>query len=114
MRKKGYEKFTFKYQGRKLTIVAKPCKGLWRKLTGKMFTSSDKPLIFEFRKKSPVKIHMLFVFMDLLVVWFNEKKKVTKIEIMKPFVSLHEGDAKYVLEIPLKNKLIRDFEHMEC
>jgi len=113
MRIKKYEDFSFKYQKRRIKIRAKTCKGFWRKFTGKMFTSDEKPIIFEFRRKILVKIHMIFVFMPLLVVWFDEKKRVTKIRIMKPFTSFDESEGKYVLEIPLKNKLIRDFEHME-
>jgi uncharacterized membrane protein (UPF0127 family) len=114
MKPKKYEEFSFKYQGRKLKIKAKTCKGFWKKFTGKMFTSDEKPIIFEFRNQILVKIHMLFVFMPLLVVWFDKNKKVTKIKILKPFTSFEEAEGKYVLEIPLKNKLIRDFEHMEC
>lgn len=113
MNKKRYEEFSFIYQCRKVKIKAKTCKGFWRKVTGKIFTSDKKPLIFEFKKMSEVTIHMLFVFMPLLVVWFDEKKKVTKIRIMKPFVSLEKAKAKYVLEIPLKNELIKNFEHLE-
>ncbi len=113
MKIKKYGDFSFKYQGRKIKIRAKTCKGFWRKFTGKMFTSDKKPIIFEFREEILVKIHMIFVFIPLLVVWFDKKKKVTKIKIMKPFTSFEESKGKYVLEIPLKNKLVRDFEHME-
>ena len=114
MAEKEYENFSFRYQKRIIKIRAKTCKGIWRKFTGKMFTGSEKPLIFEFRRQIKARIHMLFVFIPLLVVWFDTKKKVTKIKIMKPFVSFERAKAKYVLEIPLKNKLIReDFEHME-
>ena len=107
------ERFVFKYQGRKLEVKAKTCRGFWKKFTGKMFTSDERPIIFEFKKQILVKIHMLFVFMPLLVVWFNDQKKVTKIKILKPFGSLEDSEARYVLEIPLKNKLVSDFAHIE-
>jgi uncharacterized membrane protein (UPF0127 family) len=108
-----YEDFSFMYQGRMVTVRAKTCKGFWRKLTGKMFTSSQKPIVFEFKKKILIKIHMIFVFIPLLVVWFDENKNVTKMKIMKPFGSIEDSEGKYVLEIPLKNEAIKDFEHME-
>ena len=100
---KKYEAFSFKYQGRDVKIKAKTCKGFWRKFYGKMFTFNKEPLIFEFREQILAEIHMLFVFMPLLVVWFDAKKKVTKIKIMKPFISFEKSRAKYVIEIPLNN-----------
>ena len=106
---KKYEEFSFKYPKKKLKVKARICRGLWGKFTGKMFTLNKEPIVFEFRKEILVKIHMFFVFMPLLVVWFDNKKMVTKIKIMKPFSSFEESEAKYVLEIPLRNKLIRGF-----
>lgn len=112
MKTKKYDIFGFEYLGKKLKIKAKTYRGFWKKFTGKMFSLNKQPIVFEFKKEQKVKIHMFFVFMPLLVVWFDAKKKVIKIKIMKPFISFEEARAKYVLEIPLGNKLVRDFEHI--
>jgi len=113
MEPKTFEEFKFNYRGRSVEIKAETCKGFWNKFVGKMFTSDKEPIIFEFEKQVLADIHMLFVFMPLLVVWFNDKKKVTKMKIMKPFISYERAKARYVLEIPLGNNIIRNFEQFE-
>lgn len=107
------EEFDFEYQGRRIKLKAEPVSGSWGKFVGKMFSSDKEPIVFGFNEEQIVAIHMFFVFMPLLVVWFDDKKKVTRIEIMKPFGRMKDSEAKFVLEIPLKNKLIKDFEHIE-
>jgi uncharacterized membrane protein (UPF0127 family) len=110
---KDFEKFSFDYLGKPLEIKAETCKGFWSQFIGKMFSRDKEPIIFEFNKLVLAGIHMLFVFMPLLVVWFDADKNVTKMRIMKPFTSFDKAYAKYVLEIPMGNKIIANFEQFE-
>jgi uncharacterized membrane protein (UPF0127 family) len=77
------------------------CKSLWSRLCGFMFSFSRKRAkLFVFPRGQNVSIHMLFVFFPLIVVWLDSQKRIVDFKLMKPFVSLHSADAKYVLEIP--------------
>lgn len=81
------------------------CKSLFSKIKGKMLSFSRKPLLFVFPSERKVQIHMLFVFMPLLVIWLDDKKRIVDYRHMLPFVSIGCSKAKYVLEIPLRKKL---------
>jgi len=73
-------------------------------MRGLMF-SKKRNLLFVFKKEQEVGIHMLFVFFPIIVVWMDEKKRIKAIKVMKPFVSLHEERAKYVLEVPYDKRV---------
>jgi len=90
----------FVHEGEELAVSARVCKGFFGKGIGKMFSLSRKPLLFVFDREQDVWIHMQFVFMPLLVVWFDENMMPVKSRVMKPFIPLDHGQAKYVLEIP--------------
>jgi len=102
-------KIAFLMDGKKIEVYANICSGTFSKAMGKMFNFSKKPLLFSFKDERSVDIHMAFVFMPLLVIWLDENMKITKERVMKPFVSFEGGNAKYVLEIPLKNEIIKEF-----
>jgi len=99
------QKLILNYKGRNREITSRICNTLFSKMLGFMFSFSKKPKLFVFDKEKPIGIHMLFVFQKLLVVWLDENKKIKRIEVMKPFISLKTEKAKYVLEIPLGSKI---------
>jgi len=94
-------KFFFTYKNKKHTIQAKPCKSLFSKMLGKMFSFSKTSLLFIFKKEQNIDIHMLFCFQPLIVIWLNKNKKVVQIKKMLPFLSYASAKAKYILEIPI-------------
>jgi uncharacterized membrane protein (UPF0127 family) len=102
MTEKNMKKIAFRFNNKNFLVNAKICKSVWSQGWGKMFSFNRDPIVFIFPEKREVDIHMLFVFMPLLVVWFDEKMNVVKAEKMKPFVSGGRARANYVLEIPLK------------
>jgi uncharacterized membrane protein (UPF0127 family) len=99
------QKLKISYKGKQREITARVCDNWFGKLRGFMFSFSKKPILFTFDKEKSVGIHMLFVFQKLLVIWFDENKKIIRIEVMKPFISFKTERAKYVLEIPLRSKI---------
>ena len=102
MTHKNRKKLKFTLNGKEFLVDAQVCESLWSQGWGKMFSFSKDPLLFAFSEQKEVEIHMIFVFMPLLVVWFDEKMRVIKAKKMKPFVSFGSAHAKYILEIPLK------------
>jgi len=77
------------------------CRSFLSKLHGFMFSfSRKKAKIFIFTSEKRVGIHMLFVFMPLIVIWLDDRKRITDFKIMIPFISRHRANARYVIEIP--------------
>jgi hypothetical protein len=84
-----------------IQLQVQRCESLLSRLCGFMFAfSRKKAKLFVFPAEQNVGIHMLFVFFPLIVIWLDSNKKIVDFKLMKPFVSLHSADAKYVLEIP--------------
>ena len=98
------KKVAFLYKGKEIIIYAKVCKSLLSQALGKIFNLSRRPILFIFPNEQSIAIHMLFVFVPLQVIWLDKNMNVTKAKRMKPFISFEEGNAKYVLEIPLNFK----------
>jgi uncharacterized protein len=102
------QKLILRYNDGEIAVESEICDNIFSKMMGKMFSFNKKPLLFVFDKEQDVKIHMLFVFMPLLVIWLDENKKIIQIKKMKPFISFEGARAKYVLEIPLNSKETKD------
>ena len=98
------KKVTFLYKGKQINVYAKVCKSLFSQTLGKMFNLSKRPLLFTFSSERSIAIHMLFVFMPLEVIWLDKSMNVTKTKRMDSFISFEEGNAKYILEIPINFK----------
>ena len=77
------------------------------KFSGLMFkTKNTENLVFEFNKKTNLKIHSLFVFFPFLAIWLDEKGGVLEWKIVKPF-SLAVSSKKpffKLIEMPFNNK----------
>jgi len=89
---------TLGIKAQKITSIAGMARGL-------MF-SKKKSLLFSFKKEQNIGIHMLFVFFPIIAVWIDKNKKIKKVKVMRPFISLHEEKANYLLEIPYSKKLL--------
>ena len=87
-----------------LNIGAERITSLYGMAKGLMF-SKKKNLLFEFHREQKIGIHMLFVFFPIIAVWIDKRKRIKRVKIMKPFISLHEEKAKYLLEIPYNKRL---------
>jgi hypothetical protein len=87
-----------------LDIKAERIDGVLGKIKGLMF-SKRKNVLFVFGREQKIGIHMLFVFFKIIVIWLDPKKRITKIKVMRPFVSVSEARGKYVLETPYSEKL---------
>lgn len=84
------------------------------KFSGFMFKTKDtENLLFEFSKKTGMRIHSFFVFFPFLAVWLDEKDRVIDSKIVKPFTLSVKPKKQFkkLIEISLnsKNKKIIDF-----
>ena len=95
-----------------LNIKAQKIEGIFGKVRGLMF-SKRKNLLFVFDREQKIGIHMLFVFFKIIVVWLDGKKRITKVKVMRPFVSVSEARGRYILEIPYSQKMLRRLRSMK-
>jgi len=93
-----------------LGIKAEKIEGVLGKIMGLMF-SGKRSLLFVFRKEQKAGIHMLFVFFPIIVVWLNEKKKITRCSVARPFISFPSGKGKYVLEVPYDREIFEKLKN---
>ena len=83
------------------------------KVIGLMFKSKNtNSLLFEFNKKTSMKIHSFFVFFDFLVLWIDDKNNVIDFKIVKPFTLSVKSKKPFskVIEIPVNKKNREDIE----
>ena len=94
----------------------KHCNNFFSRGIGLMFSkSSNKSLIFNFKKEKIIPLHMFFVFYPIDVLFLNSNKKVVDMkQEFKPFtIYTSKKRVKYVLELPVKtidmtNTLLND------
>ena len=91
----------------KSPINAKFCDSFFCQLRGLMFRRSlaanEGLLLVQKREnRSESAIHMLFMFMDLAVVWLNTSKQVVDVKSARRWRLFYapQSPAKYVLELP--------------
>ncbi len=94
------------YKNKKIEISAKNVSSLG-KISGLMLgTKETENLLFEFSKKTEMKIHSYFVFFKFLAIWLDEKNNVVDFRVVSPF-SLSVSPKKpffRMLELPFNNK----------
>jgi uncharacterized protein len=80
---------------------AKLCRNIFSKTLGLMFSRKNKSLIFIFKEKKIVPLHMFFVFYPIDVLFLDENKTVVEIkENFKPFsFYTPRNTSKYVIEL---------------
>jgi uncharacterized membrane protein (UPF0127 family) len=80
----------------------------FEKFSGLMFSSrkNARALLFNFRKPTNLAIHSFFVFYPFLAVWLDNKNKVVKMSIVKPFTPFVKPKKSFLklIEIPLNEK----------
>ena len=95
-----------KYRNKKIEITAKKVSSVG-KITGLMLkTKNTENLLFEFSKKTEMKIHSYFVFFKFLAIWLDEKNNAVDFKIVSPFafsVSAKKPFRKLV-ELPFNYK----------
>ena len=91
----------------KSPIKAKYCNSFFCQLRGLMFRRSlarnEGLLLVQKREnRSETAIHMLFMFIDLTVVWLNASKQVVDVKLARRWHLFYapQSPAKYVLELP--------------
>ncbi len=89
-------------------LRARYCKDFLCQLRGLSFRRSlpiDEGLLLVQSRESKLDaaIHMLFMWMDLTVVWLNKEKQVVDIRLARRWrpVYIPDAPAMYVLELPL-------------
>ena len=91
----------------KSLVHAKYCDSFFCQLRGLMFRRSLAPnegllLVQKRENRSESAIHMLFMFVDLAVVWLNKSKQVVDVRSARRWHLFYapQSPAKYVLELP--------------
>ena len=96
-------------------IRARYCASFWCQLRGLMFRRAMPPgegLLLVQRRDSRLdaSIHMLFMWIDLAVVWINSNEQVVDVRLARRWrlAYLPARPARYVLEMPAEH--LRDFK----
>jgi len=101
------QKVRLTYKGKKFELKLRVCKG-FEKGIGLMFSRREKakPLLFEFKELTKVKIHSFFVFFPFIALWLDDKNKIIDSKLVKPFTFtiVPERKFKKLIEIPLNSE----------
>ncbi len=91
----------------KTPLQAKYCNSFLCQFRGLMFRRSLQPeegllLVQKRENRSESTIHMLFMFIDLVVVWINTAHQVVDVKPARRWRLMYapQSPAKYVLELP--------------
>jgi uncharacterized membrane protein (UPF0127 family) len=91
----------------KSPIQARYCDSFFCQLRGLMFRRSLAPdegllLVGKRQNRSESAIHMLFMFIDLAVVWIDSSHQVVDVQYARCWRLIYtpQSPAKYVLELP--------------
>ena len=94
-----------KFKGKNRDIKLKSVRKI-RKFTGLMFrTKNTENLLFNFSEFESKNIHSFFVFFDFMAIWLNNRNKVLKVDLVKPFTILIKAPEKTrkLIELPINN-----------
>ena len=90
----------------------------FEKFSGLMFSSREnsRALLFKFKKPIRLAIHSFFVFYPFLAIWLDDKNKIVKISIIKPFNPFIKPKKSFtkLIEIPVNEKyekIIKNIYH---
>jgi len=97
-------KIQINFKNKKLLLDVKICKSIFQKIKGLMFCRREtaKPLLFKFKRPTPMKIHSFFC-PKFLAVWLDQKNKIIEAKIIKPFTLSVKPKKEFskLIEIPL-------------
>ena len=82
---------------------AELCRSSFSKFVGLMFSANmDKALIFEFNDEKKIRLHMLFVFYPIDVLFLDKEKSVVDMkENFRPFSAYSsKRESMYAIELP--------------
>ena len=75
-----------------------------RKVRGLMLrrTFKDTALVFPFKKETVVRIHMLFVFFPIDLLFLNKSLQILDLATLKPFIGYRSSKVpvSFVIELP--------------
>jgi uncharacterized membrane protein (UPF0127 family) len=94
--------FVYFKNNKKLSIKVKPCTSIWSKVSGLMFRKNSPPLLFILNKNQSLTIHSFFC-KPFKAIWIDDKKQITKEEVVKNWKPAISGYGKYLLEIPISS-----------
>lgn len=100
----SYKKVGFKHKNKRINLKVNEY-NIFQRFIGLMFSRREKAeaLLFEFKNKTRIHIHSFFVFYDFVAIWLDEKDKIIKISVVKPFTPTlrPEKSFKKIIEIPI-------------
>ncbi|MCX9084285.1 MAG: DUF192 domain-containing protein [Candidatus Methanoperedens sp.] len=92
-----------KYNGIDIARNIEFSRTILKQTLGLMFRKGipiDHSMIFVLKKPSQVSIHMLFVFFPIDVIFLNEKKEITGLSRLRPWVGYKAMESiKYIIEM---------------
>jgi uncharacterized membrane protein (UPF0127 family) len=102
-----------KYNGVEIAKNIEFAKNILSQMIGLMFRKNipfDYAMIFVLKKPSSVDVHMFFVFFPISVIFLDEKKKISGLAVLNPWIGYKAmKNIKYVIEMNedaiKKNKL---------
>ena len=77
------------------------------KVFGLMFRNRNtENLLFNFKAKTKMSIHSLFVFFPFIALWLDDKNKVIESRIVNPFAFAIRGKKPFskLIELPINDK----------
>lgn len=95
------------FKGKKFEIDLQICNwfGMFR---GLMFRSRENSpaLLFDFKERTKIRIHSLFVFFPFVAIWLDDKNKIIDLRIVKSFnFSVSPGKSfRKLVEIPINKR----------
>ncbi len=88
----------------KKTLNVELCDNTWKKFRGLMFRKNSPPLLFIFSKERDLTIHSFFC-KPFIAIWLDGKMRVNKKLEIKKWMPHISGYGKYLLEVPLDEKI---------
>jgi len=98
------KEITYSIGKKRYIIKAKVCNSFLDKVSGLMFRKQSHPLLFVFNNPEQVSIHSFFC-RPFKAIWLDDKMKATKIVDVKVWETNISGRGKYLLEIPINQKI---------
>jgi len=87
----------FEYFNPNKTIIdVDYCDTFWKQISGLMFKSNSKPLLFTFDKQA--KIHSLFC-KPFKAIWLDKNRHLIKEEVITNWKLSISCDARYLIEV---------------
>ncbi len=101
------KKIKLNYHGKKFEIDLKIC-NRFEKFLGLMFNEREKAqaLLFDFKGRTKMRIHSLFVFFPFVAIWLDDKDRIIEIKKIIPWrlIIFPRKSFYKLIEIPINKK----------